>query len=269
MDNAFVDTTILVDAVLKSGAPRSSAVSALGRYRRTDLPMYALKELKIGALSNYVWIHNKFASLRSQAKVTAALQAEARTPRHYKLATALQAMHDAQENLRRMPPEERRRRFGDGNPDAVLADIYRLSIKLAIFKGWKKAYSACSAVVNTVACFDQNGPREENGLVVLDTPVCRPIDECSLAAALKAKPELLRKMRDAIVGSEKREDQRRSKALKTLIKRPRDPLSPTDCRRLGDAIFAFFCPLDAAILTTNVVDHKRLATPLGKTVEAP
>jgi hypothetical protein len=38
---------------------------------------------------------------------------------------------------------------------------------------------------------------------------------------------------------------------------------------LGDAIFAFFCPKTAVVLTTNIGDHKRLAEALGKKAEKP
>ncbi len=41
------------------------------------------------------------------------------------------------------------------------------------------------------------------------------------------------------------------------------------CRSLGDAIFAFFAPADAAILTTNERDHRPLAAALGKSVDTP
>ena len=46
-------------------------------------------------------------------------------------------------------------------------------------------------------------------------------------------------------------------------------LTEEQCRFVGDAVFAFFCPDDAAILTTNVKDHKPLAEAIGKDVDWP
>jgi hypothetical protein len=41
------------------------------------------------------------------------------------------------------------------------------------------------------------------------------------------------------------------------------------CRDLGDAIFAFFCPSNAVVLTTNLGDHEPLANAIGKKAEKP
>ena len=34
-------------------------------------------------------------------------------------------------------------------------------------------------------------------------------------------------------------------------------------------MFAFFCPIDAVVLTTNIKDHKPLAEALGKKAQTP
>ena len=43
----------------------------------------------------------------------------------------------------------------------------------------------------------------------------------------------------------------------------------SDCRNLGDAVFAFFAPNTSAILTTNIRDHRPLAAAVGKTAISP
>jgi len=81
---------------------------------------------------------------------------------------------------------------------------------------------------------------------------------------------LLEALRNAIPEkSSRREDIRRRQALKTLIKRPKEPVTREACRALGDAIFAFFCPENAVVLTTNLRDHERLAKSIGKMAEKP
>src|SRR5262249_48993045 len=81
---------------------------------------------------------------------------------------------------------------------------------------------------------------------------------------------LLTALRDAIpVTSSGFEDRNRRKVLKQLINTPKIPLTRENCRWLGDAVFAFFCPQDAVILTTNTRDHGPLAKAIGKRAEAP
>jgi len=69
--------------------------------------------------------------------------------------------------------------------------------------------------------------------------------------------------------TQKPENQRRYQALPGIIRNPRKPITEKVCRDLGDAIFAFFAPVDSVILTTNPGDHAPLAGALGKTVETP
>ena len=65
MAKAFVDTTILADALLKKGDSGVAARGALQRYDKTELPVYAIKELKAVPIRNMAWFHNKLVSTRS------------------------------------------------------------------------------------------------------------------------------------------------------------------------------------------------------------
>ena len=89
-------------------------------------------------------------------------------------------------------------------------------------------------------------------LTVVNASPNQTMRECCLADQLKARPDLLEALRNAIPESSKRdEDRNRRKVLKQLNS-PKRPLTEEQCRWLGDAIFAFFCPQDAVILTTNI-----------------
>jgi hypothetical protein len=57
--------------------------------------------------------------------------------------------------------------------------------------------------------------------------------------------------------------------LSQLIRQPQKHITEEECRWLGDAIFAFFCPRAAVILTTNMRDHVPLAEAIGKRAENP
>jgi hypothetical protein len=86
---------------------------------------------------------------------------------------------------------------------------------------------------------------------------------------MKSKPEMLEKLRASIPETSTRdEDRKRRAALKQLL-RPKSNIDRETCRELGDAVFAFFCPDDAVILTTNIRDHKPLAEALGKKAQTP
>ena len=104
----------------------------------------------------------------------------------------------------------------------------------------------------------------------LDPRLCDGDQECCLAAELKSKRDLLEALRGAIPqNSTRREDQKRRQALKQLLKHPKEVVSRETCRDLGDAIFAFFCPDNAVVLTTNLRDHDPLAKAIGKKAESP
>ena len=71
---AYVDTTVLADALLKPGSPKQSrALAALARYEETLLPVYSIKELKVGALGHYAWLHDKFVQTKSLADTVQAM----------------------------------------------------------------------------------------------------------------------------------------------------------------------------------------------------
>lgn len=106
--------------------------------------------------------------------------------------------------------------------------------------------------------------------VARDHIKCTNERECAMAAQLKARPNDLVKLRDAILKQPpKRKNVRRAKVLKELCRLPKQPIDSDACRHLGDAIFSFFAPTGAVILTTNVSDHQPLAAALGKKVESP
>lgn len=93
-----------------------------------------------------------------------------------------------------------------------------------------------------------------------------------MADALRARPDLLAKMAEAIPSSSlRREDIKRRQVLRDLarLKKHHYELTPERCRALGDAVFAFFAPSDCVVLTTNLKDHLPLANALGKTAEKP
>ena len=271
MSKAFVDTTILADILLKPGDERKRGTNALKRFVTSELPVYAIKEFKAGALKNYAWFHNNLVLLKSFAKAMAALQRMSLTPRKYTVATALSALAKATAATANTSLEKLAAKYGSkASIDSILCDRYRLSIKRMIYDAWANRRKVTTNVVLPLSCYDEIDPIERNGLLELDPRKCRVTSECCMGPSLKSAPNVLEKLRNAVTGMpDKPENRRRLKVLKELIRKPKSKMTDEDCRNLGDAIFAFFCPPQSVILTTNLVDHKPLAEALGKKVESP
>lgn len=260
---AFVDTTVLTDALLKPQTEKSrSALAAISRYDQTLLPVYAIKEWKHGPLSTFAYVHDKLVVTRSWHKTAEALS----SLWGYKKSTAMEALTAA--GAPRLGP---RRDPVGSDYDEQLADRFRLSLQSLIIRSWRKRRKLTTEVIQDLACYSETTPTlGREGLFDMEPKKCHKETDCSLASELKARPELLRALRDAIPETSIRaEDRRRRKALKRLINRPGDRLDRDSCRDLGDAIFAFFCPEDAVILTTNIRDHQPLAEAVGKTAVSP
>ena len=265
---AFVDTTILTDVLLKPGPVGDSARAALGHFESTELHCYAIKEFKAGPLTNFVWFHNVLVNERSFWKSVHRLQRMSLTPRKYTTSTALEALREAArlEDTRLVNLVEQ---YGpDANLDSVLCDRFRLSLNILIKKAWKRRRTVTTDVVGALACYDEREPSERRGLLDCKPRQCRSEIECTIGQEMKQRLNDVRLLLAATSAEEKAENKRRGAALKELLKQ-RGSLSDKQCRHLGDAVFAFYCPDDAVILTTNIVDHRPLASALGKEAVSP
>ncbi len=270
MSKAFIDTTILTDILLNSGEARKFAHEVLKKFYRTELPVFAIKELKAGPIKNFVWMHNKLVTVNSFTKALEALQRMSRTPRRYTTSTAIQAIKEATSSIGKQISSNLAEKYGDSAKlDRILYDEYRLTLKTIILKAWKKRRKVTSDVVLPIACYREIAPYEKRQLIEIEPLKCRPLEGCSLAALLKDRQNELWKMREAIKESLKPESKRRSKALRKLYRTPNRQMEEVDCLNLGDAIFVLFAPSDSVIITTNLEDYKPLCTALGKAVRSP
>jgi hypothetical protein len=268
---AYVETTILTDALLKPGVRAAAAISAIRTFQESLLPVYAIKEMKAGPLHHYVWLHGKLVTTGSWEKTLEQLRRMATTPRRYWVSTAVEALEAAAHTNRRVTLHELVEKYGTtATDDAVRCDRYRLSLRSIIMRGWKQRRKLTTSIVDELECYAETNITEERGLIELGETKCQPKDECSLASALKQSPEILRKLRGAVEAQGgKSENTRRAKVLKDLIRVPKEKLLARQCRQLGDAVFAFFSPQDAVILTTNTKDLRPLAEALSKRAHGP
>lgn len=271
MAKAYVDTTVLADIVLKHGQPQEQGLAALRSFEITQLPVYAIKEFKRGPLANFTWLHNKFVTTQSFAETIAALHAVSRTPKRYLTSTALEAVVKAAYSIAQETPSTLAAKYGvDAEMDKIYCDEYRLSLKKTIFQAWSSLRSVATETVQPLSCYDEKPPYEKRGMIELDPKKCDLQPTCCLVTSLKLMANDLKKMREAIQasGSDRQEDQRRSKALKQVY-HTKTAITDDVCRALGDAIIVAYAPAGATILTTNVRDHTVLANAVGKRVQSP
>ena len=117
-------------------------------------------------------------------------------------------------------------------------------------------------------CYLETEPSfEGSGPLDLAPTSCEKGRECCIAKAHDGSDDV-RKLERAVPSDSNRAEDRRRRAALKLVRLGRS-VSDSECRSLGDAVFALQCPPDAAILTTNARDHGPLAAALGKKVMTP
>jgi hypothetical protein len=269
---AFVETTVLADALLKPGPRATAAKSAILGFDESLLPVYAIKEFKAGPLHHYVWFHGKLVTTKSWAKTVTQLRKTAMSPFKYRwVSTAIEALEAAANKNRNVRLDQLVEKYGAAaSHDVVQCDRYRFALRSIIMRAWKKRRHLTTHVVHDLECYADEELTEERGLIELGEIECCPEDECALAPELRREPEKLDAMRSAVDAEpSKMENVKRSQVLRDLSRKSNVKLDSKQCRYLGDAVFAFFCPLDATILTTNERDLVPLANALGKKVQTP
>jgi hypothetical protein len=258
---AYVDTTVLCDALLKHDANGAAARQALKAYQQTILPVYAIKEFKAGALNYWIWLHNKLVLTKSVADTLAAIDS-VMGQQSNRARTAQQALVSVMAPLKMVPLT-----------DIEGADLYRLAIARIIISAWNKRRSLTTDVADELPCYAEASPviARRTGLFENPGMSCRlhSTAECCMSMNLKARGEDLGFLLDAMKGLSRREDTKRRAVLHKLKNTPKRLMDAKDCRNLGDAVFALYAPADAVILTTNVKDHAPLANALGKEAVLP
>jgi hypothetical protein len=266
MSDAYIETTILTDILLKRGSAKyKRATAAVKKYENILLPVYSIKEWKAGPLNTFAYLHDKLLFTKSYSKTLNAVAAL--SGMNYAKSTQMEALAAAATILKAAPQKY----AGLGAGDEVMAASVRLALASLIMRSWGKRRKIATQVVNELPCYFEAAPCvAKDGSFDLTPKECDGDQECSLGPQLKLQPKLLVALRDAIPqNSIRREDQKRRQALKQLIKHSGKPVDRETCRDLGDAIFAFFCPKTAVILTTNMRDHGPLAQSIGKKAEKP
>jgi hypothetical protein len=271
---AFVDTTILTNRLIKFRGEKKEAKDALAKYEITELPVYAIKEFKAGPLDYVKYLYNKLLETESIGLTIIALTNNFRQKN--KQATSLKLIGELLEEVKLSRTNNSlKAKYGRlADEESISYDSVKLETKLLTYKSWKKRRSVTTTVVQPLSCYQETAPFEEkNGLLSLKPNKCKT-DNCCLIEKLREKRFDVTKLKVAIGNlpealKTKPENVKRQKILREINSKPSIKISDSDCRNLGDAVFALFCPENADILTTNIKDHKPLANALGKTAISP
>jgi hypothetical protein len=269
VNRAFVETTILADALLKPGPRSAGAKTAIRSFDESLLPTYAIKEFEAGPLSHYIWFHAKLVTTNSFHNTLTQLHKMSRTPRKYWVSTAIEALQAAAYKDRGLTLQRLVDKYGPlATQDKVLCDRYRYSLRRIIRRACNEKTTLTTAVVDELSCYTAGTFSEERGLIELGPVRCSSHRTCSIGEMLKSDVSALESLKMVVDKQPaKPENTRRSQALRELLRFPKQALGIKHCRNLGDAVFAFCCPTDATILTTNEKDLGPFAETLGKNVK--
>lgn len=261
MPDIYVDTTVIVEALLKTRKRREIAIKRL-REDHSTVSVYAFKELKAGPLQYFAWVHNKLATTRSLKTTFFAISQVLQ--QKYRVGTSLEALQVGAEALANYEGKKTA-----SQRDRENADTYALAIRRRILKGWSDRKKITTDIWGEPECFSQAAPYFDEALGLIENPQkhCQKDQECGFAKGYKVEPEKLVKLIEAIKDLTRNEDNKRRASLHKLNNTPRRPFLDQDCRNLGDAHFALTCPPGAKILTSNSKDHEILASALDVSVE--
>jgi hypothetical protein len=124
-------------------------------------------------------------------------------------------------------------------------------------------------VVVPLTCYLEDPIVDNRGLLDVGRRKCTKGPECCLHIAYTKRLDDIKKLRDVCAAGTREEDKRRERVLRAIARKPNKPIDEKMCRNLGDAVFAFFCPSDAVVLTTNIKDLDPLTAAVGKSAVRP
>jgi hypothetical protein len=238
----------------------------------SEMPEYAIKEFKAGPLSAWIWCHNKFNETRSLADTIGAINSISATPRRNFSASARQAFEQAtktdQTSFAQVLDLGQQ---AEPILDRALADRYRYYLRRRITQAWQRRRSIATEVSMPLLCFVEGDlETDSGGGLHFERYSCPRDSDCSVFKELSKRGDAVGRILEVLESQrDKPENQRRYQALRHIVRTPKRGFTDKKCRDLGDAVFAIMAPLNAIILTTNIKDHRPLASALGKVALEP
>jgi hypothetical protein len=273
--NAFIDTTILCNALnFSSKEDQNIALAALGCYKKTEIPYYALRELKAGPMSYWILAHNYLATESSIEEARSRIsKAGAFKPRQKTLG--LEIIINGYDAVMQLLKEKAKSNYVPEFDEKTELENY---IARKILKAWYNRNNIANLTIQPLSCFtDSELEFEGRNLRFEDKRFgCRSDVTCGAAVNLKNQQadldtilEVLRPPKEKLETQEKQETTGRRSALKEISKKAPKDFPHKKCRSIGDAYFCIMAPNDSDILTTNKIDFEPLAKALRKNLVVP
>ena len=217
MADAFIETTVLTDFLVKRDGSEAAAAAAFARFDKKIIPQFAWKEFKRGPLKNFVWAHNKLADTQSLLATLIALQRLSRSLHRYLTSTAIQAIQTAFADLFANPTELTEKFGAKANLDAIHADAMRLELKRTIYKAWNRRSTLFGGPFQILSCYLDAPLSEKSKMIEVDPRDCPKGIECCLKGDLVKRRRDLGTVRDVLKQITDRHDPtRRETALGQL-----------------------------------------------------
>jgi hypothetical protein len=267
MPTALIDTTVLTDCLLKETEQGDRAREAISKFDVVLVPQYAIKEFKAGPLLYFIWLHNRAATSNTWSDVITGAAAVMRQKN--RAATALEAIASFESSFAEIIRAKGITSVAPRELDRLKIKEGRLWLKLKIFRAWANRYRGPLRPFAQLGCYAEVAPHSRPNGTIEHAPVKCTLSYCHLAKIFHAgRNETIALRQVCLALSIKPEMLKRAEVLGWLEKSAKT-LSDSECRRLGDAVFAIQCPADAVILTTNVSDHAPLAAAVGRSIDVP
>lgn len=267
-NKAVIDTTVFANALLKQTEDGRQARAAIAAIRETQLPVYAIKEFKAGPLRAYVWLHNRTVVANEWADAVRAIHSVWRQKNLQ--STALEALADFQSSISRRLTSELAAKYPNLNVGDALRSEAMIWLKTVIYRAWRARRKTATRIIGPLKCYREAELKQSLNGTIDNFPTKCGVSDCCLREEMLKRPDLIQALLDACDQlPDKAETSKRRQVLRQLRRTPNRLLTESQCRALGDAVFAFQAPNDATILTTNVADHGPLAAAIGLSVVTP
>jgi hypothetical protein len=265
---AFLDTTVLTDALFKTGNQGRVACDAIAKYRTVLVSRYALKEFKAGPIRAYAWFHNKVTGAATFGEAVRAIQS---VRRHKNLAsTAIEALAEFHSSIGKIRSTSLLDQYPRDTHDEIMKKEAKAYLRTKVLMAWRAVRREPYQATHPLSCFAEVGPSLNDDGTLEYKPLMCTLGECCLPRQFAEQKTATLALRDVCAQLEgKPEMRKRRKVLDRIIRSPTTSINESECRALGDAVFALQCPVEAAILTTNISDHEPLAKAVGKSIVRP
>lgn len=269
--NVFLETTVMVDYLMKDNAKKAAISEILTKYKKTYSSHYVKMEFKRGFIQRLVYLHGKVILTKNIADVFSSISRLSSTQHKNLLGSTLESIA----NFFQSPSMNKKMKTilkscENISPNEYIIEAIETVLSNQISTFWIKFDKAVDEVLNSQQCFmDLRPPVKKTGKDVYDnTPrECTKSElQCGIREFINQNLgdfiKILKKLKT--IKNPDIETKKRIKSLKMLTRVPKRPVSEKDCWNCGDAILAVEAPIDSAVFNNNVKHYEPICEAIEK-----